>query len=734
MATIAPPMPAPCVSFRLECSELDLDAAVLLPAAPAHAGDRAPFPKLMAALGTAGFFGTGFNLTDEVDLQRYEASIKKKASVQKEQYEFYKRVESQFNDMTRSMQAMKRDYYREIDHLREQLSRRERDPNFEADDSVTFFDPDGYRLPVWQDILEQLDDNRLKRDLLREQLGGDRIRRVPLNMLCENCRNKFQTPEEEAKGAIAEHPCEKSVQTGSCDSGSNSNASVHVAVQTDLNPIAASSSPVVMSSGEGCYDSPVGKKKTRKTKPQEPVVISPPQSPPSKSDTQNQLGDDAREDTTDVTSVRGQSSPTELSAPTRHERTRRPSQLSNVVQNSHESLDSRGTSRSGGGNSPSERDSTRAANNRFGGQRDDSVEHSSHPEIEALDDVLSIRNGGRHGTPHEPASARRLAPAGSLNPALEEGRSRAERDRDQTNDGGAVIGCPADETDSAHPALSDEELRDRAALMAASLQRIFAKDPKNRRRRAFNMWREKKMTKKERAARRLARQLQALQRHYQRLAFARLKALVANGPAFGASSTNGHAHTMRDVARGGQAAHSDSSLEHVPGGPAKNSTGGSTHRSANGSPTFTRARVHNHATDSSTWGKASTQQRSSPVTSAHRSDVGLRHTRPRSCGESRSPAVGTSSMSNIGGLVDRPGSRHKANPSAVSFGEPTSKSAGAINGLDRRSRGLGRSGDRDIRQSLSLPRLVDNERTTAQTSGSSLPTCHIVFPQSGGGS
>merc|ERR1719398_149125 len=92
---------------------------------------------------------------------------------------------------------MKRDYYRELDHLREQLSRKKRDPSIEPD-NVWFFDVAAYRLPSWETIVEKLDAMRMKRELLLHQLGGrERIKRVPVNMLCQKCRSKFQDPDGE---------------------------------------------------------------------------------------------------------------------------------------------------------------------------------------------------------------------------------------------------------------------------------------------------------------------------------------------------------------------------------------------------------------------------------------------------------------------------------------------------------------------------------------------------------
>merc|ERR1712232_1519853 len=65
---------------------------------------------------------------------------------------------------------------------------------------------------------------------------------------------------------------------------------------------------------------------------------------------------------------------------------------------------------------------------------------------------------------------------------------------------------------------------DRAKRMGKCLERLFATDLASRRRRALNIWRHKQMTQKERAAYLLHRQMEAIRKHLERLAFARLKA------------------------------------------------------------------------------------------------------------------------------------------------------------------------------------------------------------------
>jgi hypothetical protein len=102
-------------------------------------------------------------------------------------------VQKNHDRMAETLQHMKRDYYREVDHLRAQISLSKRDPNFEPD-NVFFFDPSAYQIPAWEAVVEQLDDKRLQRELLAEQ-DGSSIRHIPIHMVCQNCRNRFQLGE-----------------------------------------------------------------------------------------------------------------------------------------------------------------------------------------------------------------------------------------------------------------------------------------------------------------------------------------------------------------------------------------------------------------------------------------------------------------------------------------------------------------------------------------------------------
>jgi len=190
---VAPHVAEPSLSLRLQCADLDLDLAMVW---PVKSSEPVQFEKVLGALASLGLFGSGYDLTKEAELERFGHATQRKDAQRKEQHEFYLQVAHRYASMSETVQTMKRDYYRELDHLRQQLSKQKRDPSFEADE-VYFFDPAAYKLPAWEDVLDQLDGMRMKRELLLQQLGGERIRRVPMHMLCQKCRSKFQAAPRE---------------------------------------------------------------------------------------------------------------------------------------------------------------------------------------------------------------------------------------------------------------------------------------------------------------------------------------------------------------------------------------------------------------------------------------------------------------------------------------------------------------------------------------------------------
>lgn len=218
-------LPKPSISLRLECPELDVNFAMIL---PVNSSDRVPYHKILQALASAQIFGSGYDLSKEEELQKLEATLQQQDTARKERHQFYKEVEKNSEFMTKTLVTMKRDYYREIDNLREQLSRKARDPNFEPD-NVFFFDVSAYKLPSWDDVTNKLDGMRMQRELLLRELGGtEKVKNVPMHMLCQECRNKFKGLEEQGLDLCIH----RAVQTDSSDLSNESNDAI---VQTDDN-------------------------------------------------------------------------------------------------------------------------------------------------------------------------------------------------------------------------------------------------------------------------------------------------------------------------------------------------------------------------------------------------------------------------------------------------------------------------------------------------------------------
>lgn len=203
-------LPKPIVSLRLECAELDVNFAMFL---PLNNADRVPYQRILQALASVGLFGSGYDLGKAEELQKFEANLQHQDNVRKERHQFYKEVEKNSEHTAKTMQTMKRDYYREIDNLREQLNRKARNPNFEPD-NVFFFDMGAYKLPSWETVADKLDDMRMQRELILKELGGsEKIMNVPMHMLCADCRNRFKGLDEQGSGWC----CDRAVQTDASD-------------------------------------------------------------------------------------------------------------------------------------------------------------------------------------------------------------------------------------------------------------------------------------------------------------------------------------------------------------------------------------------------------------------------------------------------------------------------------------------------------------------------------------
>lgn len=180
----------PVLSLTLKSEELDLDLEMTI---PVKFKQRHSFHGLLASLAASLPAEVSASTTQSANVKMFDDVLRKALSLRDERHAFYAQVQRNCARMAETLQQMKRDYYREIDHLRAQISMSKRDPNFQPD-NVFFFDLAAYQIPEWQAIVDQLDDKRMQRELLVEQ-GGNSIRQVPLHMLCKNCMARFQLDE-----------------------------------------------------------------------------------------------------------------------------------------------------------------------------------------------------------------------------------------------------------------------------------------------------------------------------------------------------------------------------------------------------------------------------------------------------------------------------------------------------------------------------------------------------------
>jgi len=224
---VAPVLTEPTLTVRLESAThgLNLGLHIVVESKELH------LHKLISGLRLAGIVAEVSDLSSNEEMTTFTDKLQLQESQRQEVHQFYTEVAKQFARMGETLQRMRKEYYQEIDHLRNQLSLQKRDPSF-VPDSVMFFDPSAYQIPPWHEIVSQLDSLRMKRELLKKELGGDRIQRVPLHMLCQHCRRHFQSPEEEWKWR-REHFCERGSQTESITCTNTTGTFGNISVQTD---------------------------------------------------------------------------------------------------------------------------------------------------------------------------------------------------------------------------------------------------------------------------------------------------------------------------------------------------------------------------------------------------------------------------------------------------------------------------------------------------------------------
>lgn len=193
----------PIIELRATCTELGLEFVV---PTPFKAPEAHSLHGLTVALGTALLSDKSFNLGTATGADRFNELCRERASVLAERHDFYIEVQQNYEGMAQSLHIMQRDYYREIDFLREQISRLRKQPEHEVPE-VTFLGRHSYKIPAWEDIVDVLDERRMRREL---HIKDDEpiLTKVPMHMVCPSCRSHF------TKGTFPDpSPCEAAMQT-----------------------------------------------------------------------------------------------------------------------------------------------------------------------------------------------------------------------------------------------------------------------------------------------------------------------------------------------------------------------------------------------------------------------------------------------------------------------------------------------------------------------------------------
>jgi len=191
-----PDLKEPTLWLRLDCKDLNLEVSLSVPLSKGGPSEL-PLRDLVSAFAGIGLFGTAYDDHNQFELEKFKKKMAEQDKARREQQQFYQLIQKHFKDMGETISRQQRDYYREIDKLREQLSKKKRDPGYKPED-VVFFDPSTYLIPSWEKIIDTLDGMRMKRELMEQHdLERGSVKHVPLKMLCDGCRSKFQEEGEE---------------------------------------------------------------------------------------------------------------------------------------------------------------------------------------------------------------------------------------------------------------------------------------------------------------------------------------------------------------------------------------------------------------------------------------------------------------------------------------------------------------------------------------------------------
>eukprot|EP00928_Gymnodinium_smaydae_P026977 TRINITY_DN21013_c0_g1_i1.p1 TRINITY_DN21013_c0_g1~~TRINITY_DN21013_c0_g1_i1.p1 ORF type:complete len:847 (-),score=134.93 TRINITY_DN21013_c0_g1_i1:231-2648(-) len=145
------------VTLRASSEDLGFDFALALQMAlPERRGEqRCDCSALVAELSRGISQGAALDMRDKIAARRFDQQVEESVQNWADQRAFYAELSGCYERMARLLKEMRRDYWREIDHLRNNLREALGGKRVETldPDKVVFFDPAAYDVPGWQAIL-----------------------------------------------------------------------------------------------------------------------------------------------------------------------------------------------------------------------------------------------------------------------------------------------------------------------------------------------------------------------------------------------------------------------------------------------------------------------------------------------------------------------------------------------------------------------------------------------------
>ncbi|CAE7334872.1 unnamed protein product [Symbiodinium natans] len=127
-------------------------------------------------------------MQQEVGMRTFEARLSRNLWNREAQKKFYGELGKVYEQQALKLHEMRLSYYRELDHLRDQLGLKCRGRTFTMMEDVHFFNPEAYRIPTWREIADVLE---VERRPVGTGANEKLVKYVPIHVLCKACRAKF---------------------------------------------------------------------------------------------------------------------------------------------------------------------------------------------------------------------------------------------------------------------------------------------------------------------------------------------------------------------------------------------------------------------------------------------------------------------------------------------------------------------------------------------------------------